>query len=81
MIELKDIQNIYFIGAGGIGMSAIERYFISRGVVVNGYDKTENVFTKQLVSEGFKNVARFAPAFIAKQYLECYDNIKAAIKS
>ncbi len=52
MIELKDIQNIYFIGAGGIGMSAIERYFISRGVVVNGYDKTENAFTKQLVSEG-----------------------------
>lgn len=51
-MELKDIKNIYFIGAGGIGMSAIERYFISLGVIVNGYDKTENAFTKQLVSEG-----------------------------
>lgn len=52
MIQLKDIQNIYFIGAGGIGMSAIERYFVSLGVIVNGYDKTETAFTKQLVSEG-----------------------------
>lgn len=51
-MQLKDIKNIYFIGAGGIGMSAIERYFISLGVIVNGYDKTENAFTKQLVSEG-----------------------------
>jgi UDP-N-acetylmuramate--alanine ligase len=52
MIELKDIQNIYFIGIGGIGMSALARYFNSRGVKVSGYDKTPTVLTIQLEAEG-----------------------------
>ena len=39
-MELKDIKAVYFVGAGGIGMSAIARYFISKGQVVAGYDKT-----------------------------------------
>ncbi len=43
---------VYFIGIGGIGMSAIARYFNSKGVIVSGYDKTETVLTKQLVAEG-----------------------------
>ncbi|MDT3388132.1 MAG: Mur ligase domain-containing protein, partial [Bacteroidota bacterium] len=38
-MELKDIKAVYFVGAGGIGMSAIARYFIHRGVVVGGYDR------------------------------------------
>ena len=37
-MELKDIKAVYFVGAGGIGMSAIARYFIRKGVVVAGYD-------------------------------------------
>jgi len=45
---------IYFIGVGGIGMSALARYFNAKGVAVSGYDKTETVLTKQLVSEGIK---------------------------
>ena len=45
-------SSVYFLGAGGIGMSAIARYFNSRGVKVSGYDKTETTLTKQLVSEG-----------------------------
>lgn len=52
MIELKDIQRICFIGIGGIGMSAIARYFISRGVVVSGYDRTQTPLTKSLEAEG-----------------------------
>lgn len=52
MIDIKDIQRIYFIGIGGIGMSAIARYFNAKGVAVSGYDKTETVLTKQLVAEG-----------------------------
>ena len=52
MIEVKDIKRIYFIGIGGIGMSAIARYFNAKGVIVSGYDKTETVLTKQLVTEG-----------------------------
>ena len=51
-MELKDIKAVYFIGAGGIGMSAIARYFINRGLVVAGYDKTPSDLTHQLEKEG-----------------------------
>ena len=51
-MELKDIKAVYFIGAGGIGMSAIARYFIHKGVVVAGYDKTATDLTRQLEKEG-----------------------------
>ena len=51
-MEIKDIKAVYFVGAGGIGMSAIARYFISRGMVVAGYDKTPSDLTRQLEKEG-----------------------------
>ena len=51
-MELKDIKSVYFVGAGGIGMSAIARYFISRGIVVAGYDKTPTELTHRLEREG-----------------------------
>lgn len=51
-MNLKDIQCCYFIGIGGIGMSAIARYFNSIGIAVHGYDKTETALTKKLVEEG-----------------------------
>lgn len=51
-MELKDIKAVYFVGAGGIGMSAIARYFLHKGVVVAGYDKTPSVLTKELEEEG-----------------------------
>ena len=54
VIDIKDIQRIYFIGIGGIGMSAIARYFNTKGVIVSGYDKTETPLTKQLIAEGIK---------------------------
>jgi len=44
--------NIFFIGIGGIGMSALARYFNAKGASVSGYDKTETALTKQLVAEG-----------------------------
>ena len=46
------IQAVYFVGIGGIGMSAIARYFISRGTTVGGYDKTPSDLTEQLRREG-----------------------------
>lgn len=51
---MKDspINNIYFIGIGGIGMSALARYFISNGYHVFGYDKTESIITEALIKEG-----------------------------
>lgn len=51
-MELKDIKAVYFVGVGGIGMSAIARYFINRGLVVAGYDKTPSELTKRLEKEG-----------------------------
>lgn len=51
-MELKEIKAVYFVGAGGIGMSALVRYFINKGMVVAGYDKTPSELTRQLESEG-----------------------------
>jgi len=52
MKELSKLKNIFFIGIGGIGMSAIARYFNERGIKIMGYDKTQSVLTDQLSSEG-----------------------------
>jgi len=52
MTDLKHIKNIYFIGIGGIGMSALARYFRLQGKTVAGYDKTETQLTKALAEEG-----------------------------
>ena len=48
----KDYKSIYFVGAGGIGMAALERYFLARGFRVAGYDLTRTQLTDALVSEG-----------------------------
>ena len=56
MIKLENIQRIYFIGIGGIGMSALARYFSSHGVRVGGYDKTATRLTKDLEAEGIQIV-------------------------
>lgn len=52
MVKLNDIQKIYFIGIGGIGMSALARYFKSRGAAVSGYDKTSTPLTRELEEQG-----------------------------
>ena len=52
MVDINKISRVYFVGIGGIGMSALVRYFNSRGIKVSGYDKTETVLTRQLVAEG-----------------------------
>lgn len=51
-MELKDYRNIYFVGAGGIGMAALERYFLSLGKRVAGYDRTPSPLTEALSNEG-----------------------------
>ena len=51
-MESKDLKAVYFVGAGGIGMSAIARYYLKRGLVVAGYDKTPSELTRQLEHEG-----------------------------
>jgi len=51
-VNLKKIQTIYFVGIGGIGMSAIARYFASNGKLVAGYDKTPSQITSSLEELG-----------------------------
>jgi UDP-N-acetylmuramate--alanine ligase len=52
MVDLNDIKKIYFIGIGGIGMSALARYFRFHGKEVSGYDRTSTTLTRQLEGEG-----------------------------
>lgn len=46
------MENVYFIGAGGIGMAALERYFMAKGKKVAGYDRTPTALTDALIAEG-----------------------------
>ena len=54
MNPLTNCKNIYFIGIGGIGMSALARYFNTQGVIVSGYDKTPTLLTDALIEEGIQ---------------------------
>ncbi|MBR0037773.1 MAG: UDP-N-acetylmuramate--L-alanine ligase [Bacteroidales bacterium] len=72
------MKNIYFVGAGGIGMSALERYFNENGYKVGGYDKTPSPLTQQLIKEGIQihfedNIDAVDPIFKnPKETLVCY---------
>jgi len=52
MNDINNIKSVYFVGAGGIGMSAIARYFMNKGMTVAGYDKTPTPLTARLEEEG-----------------------------
>ena len=52
MKDLKNISKVYFLGIGGIGMSALARYFLSKGAEVSGYDKTSTTLTQEMQKEG-----------------------------
>ncbi|MBQ2181976.1 MAG: UDP-N-acetylmuramate--L-alanine ligase [Bacteroidaceae bacterium] len=52
MQNLDNIRSVYFVGAGGIGMSALLRYFLGKGYNVGGYDKTPSELTERLIEEG-----------------------------
>lgn len=54
MKDLKDIKTVFFAGIGGIGMSALARYFLQEGIGVYGYDRTETALTHTLEGEGAK---------------------------
>lgn len=53
-MNVQELKRIYFVGIGGIGMSALARYFRNRGVSVKGYDRAETELTKQLSAEGMQ---------------------------
>lgn len=71
-MELSNIKRVYFVGIGGIGMSALARYFAKRGCVVCGYDKTRTALTAQLEQEGilisFVDEAEMIPVAFREKY-------------
>ena len=69
-MKATDIKSVYFVGAGGIGMSAIARYFLHKGACVAGYDKTPSALTARLEEEGMRIHYDDNPALIPD---ECRD--------
>ncbi len=69
-MELTDIKAVYFVGAGGIGMSALERYFMSRGLKVGGYDRVPTELTHALEKEGALLHYDDDPSMIGPDFLD-----------
>ncbi|MDO6802530.1 UDP-N-acetylmuramate--L-alanine ligase [Wenyingzhuangia sp. 1_MG-2023] len=74
-MELKSIQNIYFVGIGGIGMSAIASYFVANGKLVGGYDKTPSVVTAALESQGVEVIFVDELTTISDSFLKVEDTL------
>jgi UDP-N-acetylmuramate--alanine ligase len=72
----NDIKAVYFIGVGGIGMSAIARYFLYKHVFVAGYDKTPSALTIKLEEEGVKIHYEDNPQLIPE---ECHDPLSTLV--
>ena len=67
-MNLNQIHNVYFIGIGGIGMSALARYFKNIGKNVSGYDKTQTMLTEELIADGIDIHFEDSIAMIPKDY-------------
>jgi UDP-N-acetylmuramate--alanine ligase len=70
-VKLEQYDNVYFLGIGGIGMSAIARWFKHKGMRVAGYDRTPTPLTHELIEEGmeihFDDKVEFLPGYISKE--------------
>ncbi len=69
-------QKIYFAGAGGIGMAALERYFLSKGYRVAGYDRTETELTRQLAKEGVEITYNDTVEAIPSDFRDCPQQVQ-----
>ncbi len=69
-MELSKINRVFFVGIGGIGMSALARYFAKRGQVVSGYDKTKTKLTETLTQEGISITYLDETAALPNEFLD-----------
>ncbi len=67
-MKFEENKKIYFIGVGGIGMSAIARYFLKNGSEIHGYDRTKNELTKKLEAEGIQIEYSINPDRITSEF-------------
>lgn len=72
-MELQAIKRVYLVGIGGIGMSALARYFAQRGCLISGYDKTRTALCSLLESEGIKIDYEDLADRIAADFMKCDD--------
>ena len=68
--KMNLFDKVFFLGIGGIGMSALARYFLAHGKQVAGYDRVESALTRELVAEGCEIIYRDAPDEIASSFLQ-----------
>ena len=68
--KMNLFDKVFFLGIGGIGMSALARYFLAHGKHVAGYDRVESSLTMELVAEGCEIIYRDAPDEIASSFLQ-----------
>ena len=68
--KINLFDKVFFLGIGGIGMSALARYFLAHGKHVAGYDRVESSLTMELVAEGCEIIYRDAPDEIASSFLQ-----------
>ncbi|MBY0432651.1 MAG: UDP-N-acetylmuramate--L-alanine ligase [Cyclobacteriaceae bacterium] len=70
-MKFNDYDSVYFLGIGGIGMSALARWFRRKGMRVSGYDRTPTPLTYELMDEGmelhFEDKVEFIPGYISKE--------------
>ncbi|WP_406825705.1 UDP-N-acetylmuramate--L-alanine ligase [Pedobacter sp. KACC 23697] len=74
-MELSKINRVFFVGIGGIGMSALARYFAKRGQVVCGYDKTRTKLTEALTQEGILITYLDETAALPNEFLDHQDDM------
>ena len=76
-LDEKAMKNkIYFAGAGGIGMAALERYFLSKGMRVAGYDRTPSALTDALQKEGVEITFDERAEAIPADFKECPEEVQ-----
>ena len=74
-MNLDSIRKIYFIGIGGIGMSALAKYFFNKNLIISGYDKTQTNITDSLISLGIKIVFKDRNDLIDKEFLDSKETL------
>lgn len=73
-MNIDNIRQVFLVGIGGIGMSALARYFRHLGCVVSGYDKTETKLTRDLVSEGISVIYHDDYTLVRDEFKEANDH-------
>ena len=74
-MDANQLKAVYFIGAGGIGMSALVRYFLSKGKKVGGYDRTPSELTEKLIEEGAQIHYEESVELISQDFLNAEETL------